>query len=125
MKTFICVVVSSILLTGCQIFGSQDSDSFTITPNDVSIAGKQSESVTFTVINTCASSCWVNIGEKIKREGNTYNISVVAENSGETCLAACLELEKDVTVEIPEPGSYSFQFIHRDSVHHRLELSFP
>lgn len=125
MKTFFCVVLSSFLLTGCQIFGSQDSDSFTITPNEVSIADKRSESVAFTVINTCASGCWINIGEKVEREGNNYNISVVAENSGEPCLAVCVVLEQDVTIEIPEPGSYSFQFTHRDSVHHKLELSFP
>lgn len=125
MKTFFYVVFSSFLLTGCQIFGSQDPDRFTITPNEVSIADKRSESVTFTVINTCASGCWINIGEKVERKSNTYNISVIAENSGEQCLAVCVVLEQDITIEIPEPGSYSFLFTHQDSVHHELELNFP
>lgn len=125
MRSTFSLLLFSALLAGCQLFGSDDSDSFTITPNEVSIADKQSGSVTFTILNTCASGCWVNIGEKIERDGNNYDIRVVAENSGETCLAVCLELEHNITVEIPDPGSYSFHFIHRDSVHHELELSFP
>lgn len=125
MRLTFSLLFFSALLTGCQLFGSDDSDSFTITPSEVSIADKQSDSVTFTVQNTCASGCWQNIGEKVEREGNNYNIRLVAENSGRTCPTVCLELEQDVTIKIPEPGSYSFQFIHRDSVHHELELSFP
>lgn len=125
MRSTFSILLFSALLTGCQLFGSEDSDSFTITPSEVSIADKQSGSVTFTILNTCASGCWINIGKKVEREGSTYDILVVAENSGQICPTVCLDLEQEITIEIPEPGNYSFRFIHRDSVHHELELSFP
>lgn len=125
MRFSIYILLFSILLSGCGIFGSQDADTFTIEPDEVSIADKQSDSVTFTVLNNCASGCWINIGERVERDDLTFDIRLVAQNSNETCLAVCLELERDITVEIPEPGTYSFQFIHRDSVHQELELSFP
>lgn len=125
MRSTFILLFYSALLTGCQLFGSDDPDSFTIAPDEVSIANKHADSITFTISNACASGCWINIGQTVEREANNYNIRVIAENSGQPCPAVCLELEQDVRIEIPKPGSYSFHFIHRDSVYHELELSFP
>jgi outer membrane biogenesis lipoprotein LolB len=48
MKSIFLLLLVSALLNGCQLFGSKDSDTFTIIPNEVSIADKQTDIVTFT-----------------------------------------------------------------------------
>lgn len=129
MRPILYIILIFFLCASCKVFNSEDSNSSTITipipPHQVSVAEKQTDFVTFNIRNTCASGCWINIGENIERKEFSFDIRVVAELSNEPCLAICLDLERNVTIEIPEPGSYSFNFLNRDSVYHELELSFP
>ncbi|MEX0723038.1 MAG: hypothetical protein WD053_04140 [Gracilimonas sp.] len=124
MKVLTSFLICTVIVSGCQIFGSDD-DTFTVSPDEVSVIEKNVDSVTFKVLNNCASACWVNLGEKVNKAGNSFEIRLIAENSGENCLAVCLELERMVSVDIEDPGNYSFEFIHHDSIYHDIELSFP
>lgn len=119
------LLLTVFIVGGCETFDSQEDNSFTILPHEVSVTDKQSGSVTFNVLNTCASGCWYNIQDKVQRDSNTYKIRILAENEGRICPTVCIELEREIKIEVPGSGTYDFQFIHRDSTYQKLELSFP
>ncbi len=124
-RIFIPVIFLSLLFSCDQIIGNEDSDPFTIFPNEVSILDQSDRSVTFEFINTCSSSCWKNIKHQVKKSGENYTVKVLAESSGNACPAVCGLLEKEIKIEVKRSGSYNFSFVHRDSVHHEFNLSFP
>ncbi|MCP9291328.1 MULTISPECIES: hypothetical protein [Gracilimonas] len=119
------VIALSLFLSCDQIIGTGDSDTLSITPNEVTLQEKSDRSVTFNFVNTCSSGCWKNIKPEVKKSGDEYSVKLVAERSGNPCLAVCGLLEKEIKIDVKTAGTYNFSFTHRDSVHHQFNLIFP
>ena len=127
MKYPIIILFALLLLSaGCTTGQSiDDTDYVTVLPSEVEMVNKAADSVTFRMINPCGSACWDDLRELIDQNENTFKIKTIAEVTSEICTEQCVRYEREYSVEIPEPGEYTFQFIHSDSVFRSFTLSFP
>ncbi|MFP8489817.1 hypothetical protein ACKGJO_12075 [Gracilimonas sp. Q87] len=127
MKFSLLILPVLLLLSiGCSTGQSIDDSNYeTVLPEQLEVIEQNERSVTFKMSNSCGSACWANLQELIERDENTFEIKTVAEVTSEICTEQCVPYEREYTLEIPAPGYYTFQFIHRDSVYQSLDLSFP
>lgn len=96
-----------------------------VVPEQVEVLNKAQNSVTFGLFTSCASACWGEFKVTEKTDGNTYKLNTMAEVTAEICTEQCVPYDWEHTVNISEPGTYTFQFVHRDSIYHELNISFP
>lgn len=128
MKLSILILSSMVILTtiGCSTDQSVSDDNFqSVVPEQVEIASQETNSVTFGLFTSCGSACWGEFQQIVSSNGNTYEIKTMAEVTAELCTQQCVPYDWEYTIEVPEPGDYTFQFTHRDSVYHSLNVSFP
>jgi hypothetical protein len=127
MKRSILILPALILLSVACTTGQSidEADYVTVLPEQVEVMNKTSNSVTLKILNSCGSACWDNLQEIIEQNENTFEIKTIAEVTSEICTEQCVPYEREYTIEIPVPGDYTFQFIHRDSIYKTLNLSFP
>ncbi|MDZ7805965.1 MAG: hypothetical protein U5K71_02485 [Gracilimonas sp.] len=127
MKLTLWIIPALLVLsTGCTTSQSIDDTNYeTVIPEQVEVVEKQESSVTFNMSSSCGSACWANLQELINQNENTFEIKTIAEVTSEICTEQCVPYKREYTIEIPAPGDYTFQFIHRDSVYQSLNLSFP
>lgn len=111
---------------GCSTDQSVSDDNFqSVLPEQVEVVSQEANSVTFGLFTSCGSACWGEFQQIIASDGNTFEIKTMAESTAEICTQQCVPYDWEYTIEIPEPGDYTFQFTHRDSVYHELNLIFP
>lgn len=122
------IILSTFLLftTGCTTGQSLDEANYvSVLPELVEVENKTDDSITIKMVNTCGSACWDNLKEVINRSESVITIQTMAELTSEICTEQCVRYEREYTVDIPAPGDYTLQFVHRDSVYQSLSITVP
>lgn len=125
-RSILILPILMLLIAACTTGQSIDeADYVTVLPEQVEVINKASDSVTLKMSNSCGSACWDNLQEIIEQRENTFDVKTIAEVTSEICTEQCVPYEREYTIQIPVPGEYTFQFIHRDSIYKTLNLTFP
>jgi hypothetical protein len=128
MKLSFLIISSMMMLTAysCSTDQSVSDDKYqSVLPEQVEVLNQSENSVTFGLFTSCGSACWGEFQQIVSNDENTYEIKTLAEVTAELCTQQCVPYNWEYAIEIPEPGDYTFQFTHRDSVYHVLNISFP